>query len=286
MKLSFLILLLANVLFFVWTYWFDSEPAPPPTPRIGAPTLTLASELPPLPEPTEDSGDAAQTGANRIPENDERLVAETSPEGGSEAVGLPGQSDADAGSAGTRAAVDAPDANRVGDAEVFSSPTELALSCASLGPFRTEDDAGNAAARLAAEGFSPLQRTAEMVVGGGYWVHLPPYPTRAAAQRVVTEINAGGVPDAYIVRTGEDINAIALGLLTELERAQRLAEEVRAIGFDAQIAERTLTDTVYWVDVEVDDIARIDPTQFQSSPDRIARLRIEDCPAPDPLQLD
>ena len=94
------------------------------------------------------------------------------------------------------------------------------------------------------------------------------------------------MPDAYIVRTGEDINAIALGLLTELDRAERLATEVRSIGFDAQIAERILTDTVFWVDVDVDDPTLIDPGSFQLSSRRGARLRVESCPGPDEVPLD
>ena len=48
MKLLFLSLLLANVLIFVWTRWFEAPPAPPPANRVAAPTLMLASELPPV----------------------------------------------------------------------------------------------------------------------------------------------------------------------------------------------------------------------------------------------
>jgi cell division septation protein DedD len=281
-KLLFLILLLANTLLFVWSHWFESDP-PPPAMQIAAPTLMLASELPPEPAPAAIGSDESRSGDDSSPAENGGLLSAAAQDSMSEPVGLPDQTDT--GSAQTRGTADPIGDTRVADAAQISSQAEFSLTCASLGPFRAEDDASSAAARLAAEGFSPRQRSAEVVVGGGYWVHLPPYPTRAEAQRAVAQINEKGVPDAYIVRTGEDINAIALGLLTELARAERLADEVRAIGFDAQIAERTLSDTVFWVDVDVDDISRIDPANFQTSPDRIARLRVEGCPAPDTLQL-
>jgi len=282
-KLLFLSLLLANALMFVWTRWFESPPVPPAANRVAAPTLTLASELPPRTETSlvelDDGAAVDPIPADAAPQpaglaDDRATAGAVSPEDAAPVVG--------GGNGEVEPTAARDEAVRVADAADLTAP----LMCLSLGPFRIESEAGNAAARLEAEGLAPRQRNAEGVVGGGYWVHLPPYPTRADARRAVAEINEKGVPDAYIVRTGEDINAIALGMLTELDRAQRLATQVRAIGFDAQIAERTLTDTVFWVDVDVDNLTRVDPTAFQSSSRRVARLRVENCPGPDAAALD
>ena len=289
MKLLFLSLLLANVLIFVWTRWFDAPPAPPPANRIAAPTLMLASELPPVASNSvadfaEGAAADPLVAADAVDQSDmitgPRDVGGPAPDVTTLAVDEPtGTADSTTDS---QEATAGEETFRVADVADVPAP----LACLSLGPFRNQSDAENATARLQTEGLAPRQRSAEGVVGGGYWVHLPPYPTRADARRAVAEINQNGVPDAYIVRTGEDINAIALGLLTELDRAERLATEVRSIGFDAQIAERILTDTVFWVDVDVDDPTLIDPGSFQLSSRRGARLRLESCPGPDEVPLD
>lgn len=289
MKLLFLSLLLANVLIFVWTRWFEAPPAPPPAKRVAAPTLMLASELPPVArnsvaDITEGAAADPLVAADAVDQND--MTTGPAGDGGPASEGAtPGIDDpigiADSTTDGQEVTAGG-ETVRVADVADVAAP----LACLSLGPFRNESDAEDAAARLQTEGLAPRQRSAEGVVGGGYWVHLPPYPTRADARRAVAEINQNGVPDAYIVRTGEDINAIALGLLTELDRAERLATEVRSIGFDAQIAERILTDTVFWVDVDVDDPTLIDPGSFQLSSRRGARLRVESCPGPDEVPLD
>ncbi len=281
MKLLFLSLLLANALVFAWTRWFEAPSAPPPASRAAAPTLTLASELPPRSE--SSAIDFAANAAVNPPVA--AAASEPADMTGQPAAANPDMRQGtgpgeDEGQREPMVARD--DTVSVADAANIAAP----LLCLSLGPFRIENDARDAAALLQSEGLAPRQRSAEDVVGGGYWVHLPPYPSRADARAAVAEINEKGVPDAYIVRTGENINAIALGMLTELDRAQRLATQVRAIGFDAQIAERTLTDTVFWVDVDVDDLARVDPTRFQSSSRRVARLRVENCPGPEPAALD
>ena len=289
MKLLFLSLLLANVLIFVWTRWFGAPPAPPPANRVAAPTLMLASELPPVASNSvadfaEGAAADPLVAADAVDQSDMITgpagVGGPAPEGTTPGIDDPiGITDSTTDS---QAATAGEGTFRVADVADVPAP----LACLSLGPFRNESDAEDAAARLQTEGLAPRQRSAEGVVGGGYWVHLPPYPTRADARRAVAEINENGVPDAYIVRTGEDINAIALGLLTELDRAERLATEVRSIGFDAQIAERILTDTVFWVDVDVDDPALIDPGSFQLSSRRGSRLRVESCPGPDEVPLD
>lgn len=286
MKLLFLSLLLANVLIFVWTRWFEAPPEPPPANRVAAPTLMLASELPPVAsnsvaEITEGAAADPLVAADAVDQSD--MTTGPAGDGGPASEGATPGIDAP-----IRIADSTTDGQEVtaGGETVRVADVAAPLACLSLGPFRNESDAEDAAARLQTQGLAPRQRNAEGVVGGGYWVHLPPYPTRADARRAVAEINQNGVPDAYIVRTGEDINAIALGLLTELDRAERLATEVRSIGFDAQIAERILTDTVFWVDVDVDDPTLIDPGSFQLSSRRGARLRVESCPGPDEVPLD
>jgi cell division septation protein DedD len=154
-----------------------------------------------------------------------------------------------------------------------------ATMCVSVGPFRDLADATAAGAQLAERGLAPRQRSGEGVVWQGFWVYLPAHPDREAAQASLDRLKASGVSEAYIVPTGDDRNAIALGLLSERGRAERLAGQVGKLGFKPQIAERNRTDTVYWVDVEVEDAGAIDPLQFQTSPDRIARLRVVECPA-------
>ena len=223
MKLLFLSLLLANVLIFVWTRWFDAPPAPPPANRIAAPTLMLASELPPVASNSvadfaEGAAADPQVAADAVDQSDMITgpagVGGPAPEGTTPGIDDPiGIADSTTDS---QEATAGEETFRVADVADVPAP----LACLSLGPFRNQSDAENATARLQTEGLAPRQRSAEGVVGGGYWVHLPPYPTRADARRAVGWL----VRHEQVVVEGSGAIAIAPLLNGQLDvEGQRVA---------------------------------------------------------------
>ena len=92
-----------------------------------------------------------------------------------------------------------------------SSPPQPALVCLEWGRFAAED-APRAAAALAR--FELADKLAQRELSdGGWWVYLPPFKTKAEADRKASEVKALGVDDLYVVQDNNQWRfAISLGV--------------------------------------------------------------------------
>jgi hypothetical protein len=252
MKALFLGLLLVNVFYFAWARWHSpGETQLVATPAVEAPTLQLAREAAnPASESAEPaSGTSGDAGA-------EMLAPQAEPAESAEQV--------TAATSGTR------------DGELLTS----VVRCVSIGPFRDLAEATQASATLRVGGYDPRTRVAEGDVWAGLWVYLDDLPSHEEAQRAMTLLKRRGISDAYIMPSADLTNDISLGVFSEPARAQRRAEEIRALGFTPTIADRTRRGTVYWIDLDLkptDGI--INPAELQSESGRIVRLEVLACPS-------
>jgi len=57
-------------------------------------------------------------------------------------------------------------------------------------------------------------------------VFLPPYPNRAKAAEAAAILDARGVRDYFIVRSGDNENAVSLGVFSTRERAERRSRQI------------------------------------------------------------
>jgi hypothetical protein len=86
----------------------------------------------------------------------------------------------------------------------------------------------------------------------GYWVIIPPQPNRAAALAKRAELRAMGVEDLWLFRKGPLLNSISVGLFTGNRRAQRRAEEIRALGFEVEVRPKSNLNERYAVAYRTD----------------------------------
>jgi hypothetical protein len=149
-------------------------------------------------------------------------------------------------------------------------------SCVSIGPFRELSQAATAASRLRADGFDPSQRVAEGDIWVGYWVYIGGIPTRAQANDILASLREQGITDAYVIPDTDSGNLVSLGVFSEVRRAGRRREQVRALGYDVTVTDRTRRGTVYWVDIELPDGQEVDFDQLQPA-GRIIRLEQRPC---------
>jgi hypothetical protein len=239
-----LALVLANLVFAAWRFW-HGEPSVPPAPRAQGPALTLLKEVTPA---VGGTGPAA--------------AVEPAPEG---AADVPGAAAPDAA-----ASLAPPAAEPPGD--------PAAERCVSVGPFRELSQAATAAASLRAAGHEPTQRVAEGDIWVGYWVYLERIPTEGEANAILANLRAHGVTDSYVIPDGGgDNHVVSLGVFTEISRAGRRREEVRAHGYEPTVTDRTRRGTVYWVDVRLGAGETLDFESMQT-PGRILRLEQRSCP--------
>ncbi|HWK49932.1 MAG TPA: SPOR domain-containing protein, partial [Steroidobacter sp.] len=209
MRAFCLLLVLVNALYFIWSQVIDVQvgsldrvplrmAAPPP--RI---VLAREAQNPPAErQPEEDEEETVADVRDVIPPQVAPLEA-----------------------AGTVQPAQPPPAAR-----------QDALACSSVGPFADLGQASQAQATLRTMGFQPRQRVEQGELWTGYWVSVRDLATRDAAEQALKTINANGITDVYLMPGSDPPNVLSLGVFSDYQRAQRRAEEVRAIGLTPQIS--------------------------------------------------
>jgi cell division septation protein DedD len=257
MRNLFLVLLLANLAFAAWQAWFAS-PSPGSVKEAHSPQIRLVSEVdtetPPAPQSAEPAGSAAAAPAVA-----DRAGAQAAAAGTAEPAQSTGDARAEAGSPAT--------------------PDPPVRRCVSVGPFRELSEAATATARLRTAGYEPTQRVVEGDIWVGYWVHIEGLSTRDEANQALSRLHGNGVTEAYLIPGELDGDIISLGVFSEISRAGRLRDQVRDLGFDPAVVDRTRRGTVYWVDVGLGPSQELDFETLQT-PGRITRLEQRACELP------
>lgn len=221
MRWMFMLLVLANAGFFAWQHWY----APDRSGVMGEGEIDTrpSKGLQLVGEPAPSSGEAVAETAQlptETPIAEETIPSEVEQQDNSLAE-VPGDVADEAGSASV---------------------------CATIGPFDQLEMAQVAAERLRAMGSPGELREAGGQIRSGFWVYLPPYPSRDEAKQIEDELRARNVRDLFIVTGSEQQNAISLGLFSTPERADQRAAEIGRLGYTPRVAERFRDATVYWVD--------------------------------------
>jgi len=165
-----------------------------------------------------------------------------------------------------------------------SAPTVAAggvqgFSCTSIGPFADLAEGSQAQASLRAAGFSPQQRVEQGELWVGYWVSVQDLATREAADEAMQSLQSNGISDVYLMPGTDPGHTLSLGVFSDHQRAQRRADQARALGLDTRIEDRKRAGSVYWLDVEPAEPGQtIDLTILQSDPGKIMRLEMRPCP--------
>jgi cell division septation protein DedD len=152
--------------------------------------------------------------------------------------------------------------------------------CVSVGPFRELAQAATAAANFRSAGYQPTQRVAEGDIWIGYWVYIESIPTEEQANDILSKVRATGVTDSYVIPNSDSGNLVSLGVFSEIGGVTRRREDVRRLGYEPTVVDRTRRATVYWVDVVLGPDETLDLETLQA-PGRIIRLEQRACdPAP------
>lgn len=125
--------------------------------------------------------------------------------------------------------------------------------CLAIGPFATPQDLRNARAALTGPGVRMRSRQEHTTEARGWWVYLPAPGTRAQALALARRLDTAHVGDYFVMSSGDQSNAISLGLFKDPANARKRRDEVTAAGFGAQIQERTEQVPEYWLDLVVAD---------------------------------
>jgi len=118
--------------------------------------------------------------------------------------------------------------------------------CPVIGPWESREQAEAGAVQLKAIGLPGRVRGLSVQKDRLNWVYLPPYEDRERALRVLRELQDHGV-DSFVVKEGEDANAISLGYFSSAESAEGLRLKMQNAGYPAFVRETARDVTEYWV---------------------------------------
>jgi hypothetical protein len=162
---------------------------------------------------------------------------------------------------------------------LFQAP-KPATACFSVGPFLDADNSAHALALLKQKGFEPKQRSDESQSQDGYWVFVT-LKDQADIDRALVTLEKGGVRDAIIMPVTPDVNGrrLSLGLYADRGRAEKRAQVVSQTGLKAEVGERKLPATQYWLDMAPLSGTDSIPLQDLFADGTSTKISVQPCPA-------
>ncbi|WP_020211051.1 SPOR domain-containing protein [Gilvimarinus chinensis] len=131
--------------------------------------------------------------------------------------------------------------------------------CDIVGPFPRLLDAEYMQETLASMSVGAEVRELEMPEGVGYWVHLPPEPSKKEALQRLREVQSKQI-DSYLIPRGELANGISFGMFTRKELAEARKEDMKTLGYDVAIREVERTRKENWVLLAPGAAAKLGPS--------------------------
>lgn len=149
--------------------------------------------------------------------------------------------------------------------------------CFSLGPWPDSGQAEAARTALQPQAVRLRQRQAA-AVGAGWRVMLPPLASREQARATVARLLEAGFDDHFIIGSGAEVNAIALGRFSVEARARSHAAALSEAGFDAVAEPLEAAGAPIWIDLAAEagfdpEAARAATGARQADPIDCARLQ-------------
>ncbi|GLQ96767.1 SPOR domain-containing protein [Dyella mobilis] len=152
----------------------------------------------------------------------------------------------------------APAASVPGSKPAPSESNALSYACMALGPFATQEDLRIARNALTPQVQRMRARQEQITQPRGWWIHLPPSASHAAALAQARQLGAHNIQDYFVVGSGDNQNTVSLGLFKDPANARKRRDEIVAAGFPAQMSERTETVPEYWLDLVPVDSGHFD----------------------------
>jgi hypothetical protein len=252
------ILLVLNLMFFLWQGFIAPEHTARQTlaePDVG--NLRLLSELPPA---LEEGVGTASTQPLPRPASLEKLQAEPPLEPSPKKPVEPVETALER----KPVTVPAPLATPTPAKPAPAKPSEVAqpepdplpeLVCWEFGNYPGESQANTAAGAL------PLGLERVDVVKGealkvtGYYVLIPAADNLKTAEDTLARLKENQIRDTWLFRSGPLKNAVSLGLFSQRNNAERLADKVRKRGFEVILKEKGTKKEVYRLQVRGRDTA-------------------------------
>ncbi|WP_127475814.1 SPOR domain-containing protein [Sulfurivermis fontis] len=130
------------------------------------------------------------------------------------------------------------------------NPPSSLFTCLRLVGLDSKNEATRAGQALAQGGAMVKRQGEETGETKRYWVMLPPVASPTAAAPILQRLERAGVKDFYLIRTGENANAVSLGVYSAKDSAQRRVQQIRAVKLKPRIEEIALPVKRWWLEFD------------------------------------
>lgn len=166
----------------------------------------------------------------------------------------------------------APDGFELDDTTDLSS-TSGPTVCYTYGPIPDAAESQLMSEWLGERGIEYDQRQTAEDGKPKFWVYLAPQASTAKAEATVMELRQQGIRDLQLIRSGDLLNAVSLGLFTTQAAVNRRLNEIQATGYQPVVVPYASANQVYWFDVRivqnsayVDELFTGFPARFNALP--------------------
>jgi hypothetical protein len=125
-------------------------------------------------------------------------------------------------------------------------PAATGGQCFRIGPLAEGGAADAVRKRLQREGISVSQSSEDGQIWVGHWVQIPNAGNRQQAEAAVSKLDAGGLPDAYVLDVAGSIS-ISLGVFRDRQRADKVVADAQRLGFQPVVTDRHRPGVQYWL---------------------------------------
>ncbi len=172
------------------------------------------------------------------------------------------------------AKLDAQEENTVfnGLSESIESTSKNVI-CYTYGPIPNEEESELLSKWLDERDILYKQRQTDEQGKQLFWVYLAPRDSREQAVAAMKDLEQKGVKDIRLIREGDLLNAISLGLFSSQARVNRRLNEIKTKGYQSVVVPYSGGKKIHWFDVSVvqnsnyvDDLFTGFPARFNALP--------------------
>jgi hypothetical protein len=144
-----------------------------------------------------------------------------------------------------------------GSARKTSLRALVQARCFSVGPFADQASATQGASQLREKGLTPRQRIGEGEITKGFWVYIGGLKSDREVGDVLRTLEQSHVEDARLMPDTSDVHRVSVGVFSQREHADRRARSLQKLGLQPEIADRKLSATFFWMDVDLPSAATV-----------------------------
>lgn len=147
--------------------------------------------------------------------------------------------------------------------------------CYTYGPIPNQEESDLLSKWLDERGISYKERQTNEQGKQLFWVYLAPRESREKAVADINDLRQKGVKDILLVREGDLLNAISLGLFSSQAAVNRRLNEIKTKGYQSVVVPYSGGKQIHWFDVSVIQNSDYVNELFSGFPARFKALPVE-----------